>query len=66
MALEAGFEGVEVEPPGVPESWARTRSVAQRKVITAYSLACRLKVSRAMLRNFGPLWQLRATRRGAA
>jgi SAM-dependent methyltransferase len=66
MALRAGFEGVEVEPPGIPEGWARTRPKAQQRLITAYSLASRLKVSRAILRAFGPLWQLRATRRGVA
>jgi ubiquinone/menaquinone biosynthesis C-methylase UbiE len=66
MARASGFEAVEVEPPGIPEAWARTRSAPQRKWIAAYSMARRVEGSRALLRAFGPLWQLQATRRGAA
>jgi SAM-dependent methyltransferase len=66
MAWEAGFDAIELEPPGIPENWARSRSAAQQRLITAYSLARRLRASRTMLRALGPLWQLRATRRGLA
>ena len=66
MALKAGFEDVEVEPPGIPEDWARSRPIAQQTLIYAYSLARRLMLSRVVLRAFGPLWQVRATRRGGA
>jgi SAM-dependent methyltransferase len=66
MALDAGFEGVEVEPPAIPEGWARSRTASQRRLIAAYSLARGIPGSRALLRAFGPLWQLRATRRGEA
>jgi SAM-dependent methyltransferase len=66
MALASGFEDVEVEPPAIPEGWASSRSKAQQRFIELYSLARRWKVSRDLLRGFGPLWQLRATRRGSA
>lgn len=66
VALEAGFERVEVEPPAIPEAWASSRSKPQQRWISAYSTARRVPASRALLRAFGPLWQLRATRRGAA
>jgi SAM-dependent methyltransferase len=66
LAAGAGFESIEVEAPSIPEGWARTRPATQRALIAAYSSARRAKGSRALLRAFGPLWQLRATRRGAA
>ncbi len=66
MASEVGFEAVEVEPPAIPDAWSRGRSKTQRKAIAAYSWARRWGVSRSLLRAFGPLWQLRATRRGGA
>ena len=66
LAFEAGFESIEVEPPSIPEGWARSRSAAQKRLIAAYAMARRVEGARALLRAFGPLWQLRATRRGAA
>ncbi len=66
MAVAAGFGAVEVEPPAIPEGWARSRPGWQRRAIAAYALARRGGASRAILRAFGPLWELRATRRGAA
>ncbi len=66
MASGCGFDGVEVEPPAIPEGWARSRPAMQRRVIAAYSMARRVGGVRSILRAFGPLWQLRATRRGAA
>jgi ubiquinone/menaquinone biosynthesis C-methylase UbiE len=64
MADEAGFEAITLEPPLIPESWANSRSTLQRNLISIYSLARRIDASRALLNAFGPLWQLRATRRG--
>jgi ubiquinone/menaquinone biosynthesis C-methylase UbiE len=66
MAVEAGFEEISLEPPIIPEGWANSRSMMQQRLISAYSLARRINSSRALLRAFGPLWELRATRRRAA
>jgi SAM-dependent methyltransferase len=66
LVLQAGFEGVEIEPPNIPERWARSRSVLQQKLISAYAMARRAKSSRTILRALGPLWQLRAMRRRVA
>jgi hypothetical protein len=66
MAVRAGFEAIEIVPPSIPEAWSRSRSAAQQRLIAAYAMARRVKGTRALLRAFGPLWQLRATRRGSA
>ena len=66
MAIRAGFGAIEVDPPSIPEGWARSRPAAQQRLIAAYAMARRVAGTRAMLRAFGPLWQLRATRRGSA
>ncbi len=66
LAGSAGFEGIEVEPPAIPEGWASGRPGLQRLVIGAYGQARQVPGSRALLRAVGPLWELRATRRGAA
>jgi len=66
MAAEAGFGSIEVEPPAIPEGWARGRTAPERKLIAAYGLARRLGGVRPLLLAFGPLWEVRATRRGAA
>lgn len=66
IAAEAGFTRIEVEAPSIPEVWARSRPAPQRRLISAYSAARRTPGLRPLLRAFGPLWQLRATRRGAA
>jgi SAM-dependent methyltransferase len=66
MAVASGFEDILVEPPGIPESWARSRSSRQRKLIDTYNSASQNRYLRPFLGAFGPLWQLRATRRGAA
>jgi SAM-dependent methyltransferase len=66
LARQAGFGSIEVEAPSIPETWAKTRPPWQRRLITAYAIAQTIRGSRALLRAFGPLWQLRATRRGAA
>jgi SAM-dependent methyltransferase len=62
MAAAAGLGAVEVEAPAIPEAWARTRPLAQRPLIRAYTAALRLPGARGMLRAIGPLWELRATR----
>ena len=66
MAIDAGFESIEVEPPSITEGWARSRPASQRGLIATYALAREVPGLRSALRAFGPLWQLRATRRGAA
>ena len=66
MARSARFEDIQVEPPAIPDSWAEGRSKWERALIRGYSLARRVGPSRSVLRGFGPLWQLRATRGGAA
>ncbi len=68
VAAAAGLEAVEVDAPGIPDTWARTRPWSQRSAIRAYTAARRLPGARGLLRAVGPLWELRATRslRGAA
>ena len=66
IASQAGFDAIEVEPPAVPQAWARTRPSIQQRMIAAYARARRVPGIRPILRAFGPLWELRATRRGAA
>ena len=66
IALAAGLESVRVDPPAIPEAWSRARPAGQRHVIGAYNAAGRLAGLRALLGAFGPLWQLRATRKGEA
>ena len=66
LAREAGFASIEVEAPGIPEVWARSRPAWQRALIAAYGSAQTIPPTRSLLRAFGPLWQLRATRREAA
>ncbi len=39
MAMEAGFDSIEVEPPGIPEAWARSRPASQRRLIGLYDRA---------------------------
>lgn len=64
LARVAEFESIEVEPPSIPEAWATSRPASQQRLISAYATARRVSGLRAMLRAFGPLWQLRAIRRG--
>ena len=68
VAIAAGLEAVEVDTPGIPDGWARTRPWSQRSAIRAYTAARRLASARRLLRAVGPLWELRATRtlKGAA
>ena len=63
---EAGMGEVSVEPPEIPALWSRTRPPAQRLSISAYSAARSVGPTRRLLRAIGPLWQLSATKRGAA
>ena len=58
------LDEIEIDPPSIPEAWSRSRSAAQQHLIVAYAMARRLRGTRALLRAFGPLWQLRATRDG--
>jgi SAM-dependent methyltransferase len=68
VAAAVGLDAVEVEAPGIPDGWARTRPWSERSAIRAYTAARRLPGARGMFRAVGPLWELRATRslRGAA
>jgi ubiquinone/menaquinone biosynthesis C-methylase UbiE len=66
MASEAGFEAIEVEAPAISESWARSRPASERRLIAVYDSVRRAEGLRTLLRTFGPLWQLRAIRQGAA
>jgi len=68
VAAAVGLDAVEVDAPGIPADWARTRPWSQRSAICAYTAARRLPGARGLLRALGPLWELRATRslRGAA
>jgi SAM-dependent methyltransferase len=62
VAAAAGLDAVEVDAPGIPDGWARTRPWSQRSAIRAYTAARRLPGARGLLRAVGPLWELRATR----
>ena len=64
MAVRAGFAAVEVEPPAIPDDWARSRPESNRRWIALHEKLRRSPLTRPLLRAFGPLWELRATRRG--
>jgi len=70
LARGVGWEGVSVEPPGIPGRWAGSRPARERAAIVAYAAARRLPLARSLLTAVGPLWELRATaparQRGAA
>jgi SAM-dependent methyltransferase len=61
----AGLGAVVVALPPLPRRWASTRPAPQRLAIGAYEMARRLPAARVLLRAIGPLWELRATRKGA-
>lgn len=60
LARSCGFRGLEVEPPGIPDRWARSRPRRERLLIRAYSAARRVPLAHSALRALGPLWELRA------
>jgi SAM-dependent methyltransferase len=62
IAESAGLGDVEVEPPTIPASWARSRPRRERAAIRVYTAARRLPGGCGFLRAVGPLWELRATR----
>ena len=66
MATDVGFEAVTVEAPAIPERWANGRPAWQRALIRSYSSIRRRPGLAGLVREVGPLWQLRATRQGAA
>ncbi len=66
MAVSAGFEAVSFEPPAISPDWSQSRPKIQQNLIHLYSIARHLPPSRALLRSFGPLWQLQGFRRRAA
>lgn len=66
MARRAGFTAIRVDPPAIPAGWAATRPAGQRALIRLYRGACGVPGLGPALAAVAPLWQLRATRRGAA
>ncbi len=60
IARNAGLHQVTVEPPGIPEGWAKTRPAAERLPIRVYSVSRTIPGVRAALCAVGPLWELRA------
>jgi SAM-dependent methyltransferase len=66
LAARAGLVHVAIDVPAIPEAWARTRPGPQCVAIRTYNAARRLPGARGLLRTFGPLWELRASKRGAA
>ncbi|WP_406693477.1 class I SAM-dependent methyltransferase [Singulisphaera sp. Ch08] len=66
LALAAGFKRVEVDAPGVSESWARSLPRLQRCGVRCYSAARTFGLTRGLLRAIGPLWELNATKGEAA
>lgn len=60
LAKHCGWSKVTVEPPEIAESWARSRSASERRLIRAYTAARRVPGMRGLLRTVGPLWELRA------
>ncbi len=66
MAADAGFGPIRVEAPAIPRGWAEGRPAWQGPLIRSYELARRTPGLARLLLEVGPLWQLRATRRGAA
>jgi SAM-dependent methyltransferase len=66
LAARVGLGSVSVEPPAIPDRWARTRPAVQRLAIGAYATARRFPPARGLLRAVGPLWELQAIKEGAA
>jgi ubiquinone/menaquinone biosynthesis C-methylase UbiE len=66
IAGSSGLVRIAVDAPEIPPEWARTRPPAQRLSIRAYSAARSVGPSRRLLRAVGPLWELSATKKGAA
>jgi SAM-dependent methyltransferase len=66
LAQGAGFAEVAVDVPPIADEWARVLSPSQRIAVKAFSLARELGATRSLLRVVGPLWELRATKKGAA
>lgn len=60
LAAAAGWRGVRVGPPEVPESLAR--SPRARPLFRIYGAARRWRPMRELLGRLGPLWQLEALR----
>jgi ubiquinone/menaquinone biosynthesis C-methylase UbiE len=61
LAHQAGWTDVRVSSVDIPERWARTR--LQHHALQFYSAFNRLSLGRLLTTHFGPLWQLRATKR---
>jgi hypothetical protein len=59
LAATAGWSRIRIAPPEV------TDGAASREAVRVYRLARRSSLGRALLRSFGPLWQLEAVREEA-
>ena len=66
LAAASGWSEVDIDVPRIPESWARSRGWTERAAIRAYSAARSGRATRGVLRAVGPLWELRAVKKGAA
>lgn len=64
LALQAGWTDVRVSSVAIPERWARTR--LQRHALRIYGTLNRNALGRLSTTHFGPLWQLRTTKRAAS
>jgi SAM-dependent methyltransferase len=62
LAEAAGWDRIRVEPPEVPREWASGLSPGHRLAVRGYAAARSLRPTRGLLRRFGPMWQLTASR----
>jgi len=63
LARAVGFDFVQVDPAPIPECWARRLSGRAQLASRLYSGLLRFGLTRSLLRVFGPLWELHATKR---
>jgi SAM-dependent methyltransferase len=66
LAIAAGLESATVDVPAVSAQWVDNLAPATRLAAHGYSAARWFRPTRRVLRAIGPLWELQATRKGAA
>jgi SAM-dependent methyltransferase len=66
LARRCGFGWVSVTPPAISERWAQSLPESERRAIRVYEALRRTSAGRAVLKAFGPLWELRALSREGA
>jgi SAM-dependent methyltransferase len=64
LAISAGFRSVQVEPPHLQERGSVSSSLVDRLLLRLYGLLIRWRAPRALLLEWGPLWQLSARKEG--